>query len=190
MARITSLTPADLSGSASSVYETILGEYGPYGNMLAAFAHRPPALEHIFSYLLQSKRDALISKRHLEIALLTASQSHACHYCVSHHAPRLIEEGLSQEAVDRILEDDVPGFDELDTLVRDYAKQVTLDAARVSSEMFSALRSHFSEEQVVELTIRIALCSFFKRFNEALDIQVEDGVALELPAAHPVGAAG
>lgn len=189
MARITSLTPADLSGPASSVYATILGEYGPYGNMLAAFAHRPPALEHIFSYLLQSKRDGLISKRHLEIALLTASRAHACHYCVSHHAPRLIEEGLSQAAVDDILQDEVPGFDALDTLVRDYARQVTLDAARVSPEQFAALRAHFSEAQVVELTIRIALCSFFKRFNEALDIHVEDGVALELPATEPLGLA-
>src|SRR5690606_3360787 len=144
MTRVKDLTPADLASPASDIYKTILGEYGPYGNMLSVFAHRPPALEHIFSYLLQSKRDALISKRHLEIALLTASRAHACHYCVSHHAPRVLEEGLSQAAVDDILQDEVPGFDALDTLVRDYARQVTLDAARGSPEQFAALRAHLS----------------------------------------------
>lgn len=183
MPRVKDLLPTDLVEPASSVYGNILRDYGPYGNMLSVFAHRPPALEHIFSYLLQSKNDALISKRHLEIALLTASQAHACHYCVQHHAPRAIEQGLSQETVDHLLDPDVAGLDELDRLVRDYALLVTRDAARVPDALFAGLRAHFSEEQVVELTIRIALCSFFKRFNEALHIDVEDGVSLELP--HP-----
>ena len=35
------------------------------------------------------------------------------------------------------------------------------------------LREHFSESQIVELTLRAALCAFFARFNEALDIQLE-----------------
>ena len=62
--------------------------------------------------------------------------------------------------------------------IEDYCN---VHAARIPDTLFSALREHFSEEQVVELTIRIALCSFFKRFNEALHIDLEDSVALELP---------
>ncbi|MFT4190806.1 MAG: carboxymuconolactone decarboxylase family protein, partial [Comamonas sp.] len=86
-------------------------------NLLAAFAHRPPALEHIFSYLAQSKKDALISPRHLEIALLTASKAHACHYCVVLHEPKLAAQGISQEGIDRLLEPEVPGFDAQDLAV-------------------------------------------------------------------------
>lgn len=181
MARVADLTPSDLNGDAKAVYERILAGYGPYRSMLSAFAHRPPALEHIFSFLLQSKADALISPRHLEIALLTASKAHACEYCVAHHTPRLLEEGISQETVDNLLDKDVPGLDPVERLIRDYALIVTRDAARVSNDLFKQLREHFSEVQVVELTIRIALCSFFKRFNEALHVEIEGEVALEIP---------
>ena len=179
MARIDDILPSDLEGSARSVYERILDGYGPYRNMLSAFAHRPPALDHIFSYLLQSKADGLISPRLLEIAMLTASKAHTCEYCVAHHEPKSLEQGLSQETIDRLLDDDVPGLNEVERLVRDYALLVTRDAARVTDKLHARLREHFSQEQVVELTIRIALCSFFKRFNEALDVVAEDDVALE-----------
>ena len=42
--------------------------------------------------------------------------------------------------------------------------------------IFDRLKQHFSEEQIVELTLRIALCGFFNRFNDALQIGMEDGV--------------
>ena len=45
--------------------------------------------------------------------------------------------------------------------------------------MFSRLRAEFTEAQVVELTFRIAICGFYNRFNEALQIEIEDGVLEE-----------
>ena len=42
--------------------------------------------------------------------------------------------------------------------------------------MFEQLKEHFSEEQIVELTLRTALCGFFNRFNDVLQIELEDGV--------------
>ena len=64
--------------------------------------------------------------------------------------------------------------------MRDYAVLVTLTPSQVSDAFYSRLQTFFNEEQIVELTIRIALCSFFKRFNEALEVPHEDVVALEL----------
>jgi len=180
MARVRDLTPADLTGEARTVYERIEREYGPFGNMLSVFAHRPPALEHIFGLLLASKRDAVISKRHLEIVLLSASAAAACEYCVAHHAPRLVEQGLPQEAADRVLDDAPPGFDDVDLLVRDYAVQLTRDPKRVSDAVFARLNAVFTEEQIVEITLRAALCAFFNRFNEGLRIEVEEGALPEV----------
>ncbi len=174
MARVRNIEIDDVTGDTRAVYERIQREYGPFGNMLRVFAHRPPALRHVFGLLLESAADAVISKRHLEIVLLTASKAAACAYCVAHHAPRLAEQGLPLETVERILEPDVPGLDPLDRLVRDYALQVTRDPARVTDALFARLREHFTEEQIVELTLRTALCAFFNRFNESLGIEIED----------------
>ena len=96
-----------------------------------------------------------------------------CEYCVAHHAPRLAQEGCPPDAVARILEPEVPGLDEVDLLVRDYAIAGTERPQRIGDAMFARLRQHFSEAQIVELTLRITLCGFFNRFNDALQIEIE-----------------
>ena len=42
--------------------------------------------------------------------------------------------------------------------------------------IFVELKKHFSEAQIVELTLRTALCGFFNRFNDSLQIGMEEGV--------------
>jgi len=42
------------------------------------------------------------------------------------------------------------------------------------------LRLRFSEAEIVELTLRIALCGFFNRFNDAL--QIDDELLTEINA--------
>jgi uncharacterized peroxidase-related enzyme len=171
LARISNIQSQDLQGDARVVYERIEREYGAFGNMLGVLGHRPPAIEHLFGLLLDSARDGLITRRHLEIVLVTASRLNACQYCVSHHEPRLEQLGVAAETVRHILDPEVPGLDAVERLVRDYAAQVTNQ--RVTDTLVTKLREHFSEAQIVELTLRAALCAFFARFNEALEIQVE-----------------
>ncbi len=94
--------------------------------------------------------------------------------------PRLVEQGLAAETVEHILEPDCPGLDEVDRLVRDYAAQVTEKPQYMRDAIFEHLRRHFSDEQIVELTVRTALCGFFDRVNDALQIGIEDGVMEEM----------
>ena len=72
-----------------------------------------------------------------------------------------------------ILEIDCPGLDPIDRLVRDFSVQVTQTPGQIRDQMFDDLRQHFTEEQIVELVLRIALCGFFNRFNDALQIETE-----------------
>ena len=67
-------------------------------------------------------------------------------------------------------------LEEVDRLVRDYAVQVTEKPQYMRDAIFEGLKKHFSEEQIVELTLRTALCGFFNRFNDALQIGMEDGI--------------
>ena len=114
---------------------------------------------------------------------MAVSKLNECTYCVAHHAPRLVEQGLEAATVSRILEPECPGLNEVERLVRDYAVQVTERPQYIRDAIFEALKAHFSEAQIVELTLRIALCGFFNRFNDALPIGIEDGVLEEMLAA-------
>jgi alkylhydroperoxidase family enzyme len=89
---------------------------------------------------------------------------------------------LPPETVANILEPDCPGLDDVDRLVRDYAVAVTEQPNMIRDKMFDDLKTHFTEEQIVELTLRTALCGFFNRFNDALMIGMEDGVVADMLA--------
>ena len=176
MPRVREIEIEEVPEDTRPVYQRFASEYGPFLNQVKIFAHRPPALRHIMGLLLELAQEAILPKRYLEIVLVTVSKLNECNYCVAHHAPRLVEQGLPPESAENILADPVPGFDPVDTLVRDFAVQVTEKPGRMRDSMFDALRRHFSEEQIVELTLRSALCGFFNRFNDVLQIGIEDGV--------------
>ena len=182
MARVRDVDINEVQGDARVVYERFVNEYGPFINLVKVFAHRPAALKHIMGLLLELGDEQVLPKRYLEIALVAVSKINECTYCVAHHTPRLIGVGLGPDVVNHILDEDCPDLDEVDRLVRDYAVQVTNKPQYMRDEIFARLKQHFSEEQIVELTLRTALCGFFNRFNDAMQIGMEDGVAADLLA--------
>ncbi len=180
MARVRDVTINEVPEDVRPTYRRFAGEYGPFLNQVKVFAHRPPAVKHLMGLLLELADEALLPKRYLEIALVVVSKLNECTYCVAHHTPRLVDQGLAPETVARILDPDCPGLDDLDRLVRDYVVQVTDSPGRIRDAMFERLREHFTEAGIVELTLRTALCGFFNRFNDALQIGMEDGVIADM----------
>lgn len=64
-------------------------------------------------------------------------------------------------------------FAPLERLVLRYADGMTISGQDVSDELFAVLRSHFSEEAIVELTAHIAFENFRSKFNHALRIEAQ-----------------
>jgi len=182
MPRVREVQAHEVPEDVRPVYERFARDYGPFLNQVKVFAQRPPVLKHIMGLLLELADEALLPKRALEIAIVVVSKLNECAYCVAHHTPRLVDQGLSADTVARILEPDCPGLTPLDRLVRDYAVQVTTQPNRIRDGVFTELRMHFTEEQIVELTVRTALCGFFNRVNDALGIGLEEGVIEEMLA--------
>lgn len=173
MPRVTPLTEADLPEPVKPVFRALNGGYGHFGNQAAMLAHVPPALFHLGTMLTELKQRGAVKWRYIELAIVVVSRLNACDYCVAHHAPVLEVEGVSAEAIATLPATDHPEFDEADRAVIDYARQVTETPGRIREAMFTRLRAHFTEGQIVELTLRIGLCGFFNRFNDALQIELE-----------------
>jgi uncharacterized peroxidase-related enzyme len=173
MARVRSIASAELPPDLAEVYERFAGGYGPFRNQVAVFAHVPAAMRHLMLLLMELREAATLPKRYLEIAIVVVSKLNECHYCVAHHKPFLAVEGISPEGIDRLLEADNCELDALDRLVIEYAHAAWETPNRIREGLFDRLREHFSEAQIVELTLRITLCGFFNRFNDALQIEEE-----------------
>jgi uncharacterized peroxidase-related enzyme len=188
MTRVRSISSAELPPDLAAIYERFAELYGPFRNQVAVFAHVPAALRHLMSLLIELREAATLPKRALELAIVTVSKLNACHYCVAHHTPFLVIEGVSPAGVDRILDyREHPEFDEKDKLVVEYAIAAWEQPNRIGDGLFARLREHFTEAQIVELTLRITLCGFFNKFNDALGIE-EEADAIERFAALTVSA--
>lgn len=174
MARVRSIPPEDLPEDLASIYRRFAGEYGPFANQVAVFAHVPAAIRHLFPMLMELREAKTLPKRYLELAIVTVSKLNECHYCVAHHTPFLVPEGISAAGVARVLDyADHPEFDAVDKLVVEYSIAAWENSNRIPEALFRRLRQHFSEAQIVELTLRITLCGFFNRFNDAMGIEEE-----------------
>jgi uncharacterized peroxidase-related enzyme len=183
MARVRSIPSTELPAELAEIYERFAAGYGPFRNQVAVFAHVPAALRHLMAMLMELREAATLPKRYLELAIVAVSKLNACDYCVAHHKPFLAIEGISAEAADHVLDcADHPAFDAVDRLVVEYTIAAWNDPHRLRDRLFDRLREHFSEAQIVELTLRITLCGFFNKFNDALQIEEEDAATAGLAA--------
>ncbi|MGE0734650.1 MAG: carboxymuconolactone decarboxylase family protein [Alphaproteobacteria bacterium] len=174
MARVRDIPSSELPPDVAKIYEKFASEYGPFANQVAVFAHVPAAVRHLMAMLMELRDAKTLPKRYLEIAIVVISKMNECHYCVAHHKPFLVVEGLSSKGVDTIMDyKNHPEFDEKDKIVVEWAIAVWENPNRIRDELFNRLRKHFTEAQVVELTLRATLCGFFNKFNDALQIEEE-----------------
>ena len=133
------------------------------------------------TYLKAVRSELPTSLRLRELGICTVALLTGATYEYHHHAPDFLAAGGTQAQLDALntfvranprgLPDD-PALSELDRLVIRYAAQMTLDV-HVSDEVFNALRRHFDETGLVELTSAIATYTMVARFLVALQISPE-----------------
>ena len=189
MPRVTPLPSTALPPPIAEVYERFAG-YGPFADQAAVLAHVPSALDHLCRMLMELKARKAVPWRYIELSIVVVSKLNACAYCVAHHSPVLAIEGsvgrgdrAASECRSSRFRRCRPAGDRIcdagDAKLRTHPR----------TPCSSGLRLHFSEAQIVELTLRIALTGFFNRFNDALSI--DDGAAvaalgeLSFHPAHP-----
>ncbi|MEZ5934192.1 MAG: carboxymuconolactone decarboxylase family protein [Alphaproteobacteria bacterium] len=159
--------------------------YGPFANQIRTMtmAHCPPVLEHVMALLFALRKEGCLSRRHVELLNVTVAKLNACDYCIAHHAPGLVVEGMSDAGIARLpAYEGHPELDATDRLVVRYAVQMGEAPTRISDGFFDQLRRHFSEAAICELTWRIGLAGAFNRINQALDIEIESEL-VQLSAA-------
>ncbi len=173
MTRLSYIERDDADPDLHAIFDAVEG-YGSFANQVRTMAHCPPVLKHIMALLFDLRAKASLRTRHIELLNVTVAMVNACNYCIAHHAPGLKVEGISDEGVERLLEDDDhPELDAVDRLVVSYARQISGEPRRITDDFFGRLRAHLTEAQIAELTWRIGLAGAFNRINQALDIDIE-----------------
>ena len=118
------------------------------------------------------------------LVTVRVSQLNGCRFCVDINSATLARRAGSQAKVDAL--DgwrDSPLFDERERAALEYAEAITDSARRVSDALVEALRVHFDEDAIVELTGLIAFQNLSSKFNSALDVPAQG--FCRLPPAPP-----
>ena len=99
------------------------------------------------------------------------SQINHCSFCVDINSATLLKRGVSFEKVDALATwRDSVLFDAREKAALAYAEAVTLTDGDVDETMMTALRAHFDEDAIVELTGLVAFQNLSSKFNSALAV--------------------
>jgi len=151
---------------------------------------RKPTMLKAFLALVQAIYEPGLVSLELKklVALMTSSVS-GCQYCQAHTSFGALNAGVAPEKVAAIWEyQNHVLFSDNERVALDIAREAAMTPSGVTDAQFVALRSHFSDEQIVELVGVISLFGFLNRWNATLDTDLEPepkaGVA-KLPTHQP-----
>jgi len=135
------------------------------GNVLLAFGHMEYA----------QQRARTVSREVKLMARTLAAMQVNCPWCLDFGMHESQEMGIPEEKLHALLDyQRSPLLSEQEVLVLRYAEAMSQTPVQVPDELFAALQTHFSERQLVELTLLIAWEQCVARFNRALGIEADD----------------
>jgi AhpD family alkylhydroperoxidase len=110
-----------------------------------------------------------LDERMLELVRLRASQLNGCAYCVDMHSKNLRADGETNERIDGVVVwRETPFYSERERAALEWAEAVTLVAVdHVPDEIFERTRKHFSDDELVNLTLAISMINTWNRFSVA-----------------------
>lgn len=129
-------------------------------------AHRPEVLKSFVPFYGAIAGAGTLDRRLKELVYLTCSYANRCAYCTAAHTAGARKAGIADAELRALQAGDVQPFSAAERAAIAYARDLTQTATATESR--EALFAHFTEEQIVELTLVAALANFTNRFNNGL----------------------
>jgi 8-oxo-dGTP diphosphatase len=136
-----------------------------------AMANRPDVLKNFVPFYGAIMGPGSVDRRTKELVFLTCSYANACPYCLAAHTASGRKAGITDAEMAVLAAGGEEGFSEVEQVVIRYARELTKTANAPASR--EALRAHFNDEQVVEITLIAATANWTNRFNNGLQLMPE-----------------
>ena len=171
MARIQNPKRQPWFGSMVNLYlSRRYGKAFPALELLGHHAHYPFAYA-VFSSIFSLGRTKLPTTTKRLVTQLVA-ELNGCAFCIDLGQRMAQDENLNFQKMQRVLlfETDA-SFSSAERSALRYAQEATQVGARVSEETFAELKNHFSQREILELTVAVATENFYNRLNAPLEIE-------------------
>lgn len=117
-----------------------------------------------------------VEARFIHLINLRASQINGCSYCVDMHCKEALADGLPQQWINLVSAwRESPVYDDVERAVLAWTEAVThISQTGAPDADFDALKPHFSNEQIVGLTMQLSMINFWNR------------MAISMRSQHPI----
>jgi uncharacterized peroxidase-related enzyme len=143
------------------------------------------AAHKLFFNLQGEKGGSLTDVRDKELVAIKTSHMNGCDYCLGHNVDFGQTVGLSLEQIQAACK---PEYGESDVLserqkaLLRWTEAITRNTAEDDDEAFGAMKEHYSDAEIAELTLMSGLFNMWNRFTRALQIELEPPEERELAA--------
>jgi alkylhydroperoxidase family enzyme len=141
-------------------------------NLYRMLLHSPPVAEGWLTFLTAIRQKSGLAARVRELVIMRVAVLNAAEYEFQAHLPFAQKEGVSEAQVAALRSGDTAPFAGPERAALAYAEAMTR-SIRVPDEVFAAVRRHFDDREIVELTATVGAYNLVSRFLEALAIDHE-----------------
>jgi len=190
MARLRGVPKKDANKVIGKFYQALFGDRDPVkepgtatgtpGNWWTVFALVPYIFEHASNHfgmfgMFAEKSVSQLDPITRELGILRAGYTQGSQFVFSQHCKAARRFGLSDEKIAAIPHWQVSSlFDEKERAILAWADALILQGGRASDELFEALHSHLSDEDILELTYHVMGYNLHAVCCKALRLEYDD----------------
>ena len=190
MPRLRGVSKKNANEVVGKFYQALFGDRDPVeepgtatgtpGNWWTVFALVPYIFEHATNHfgmfgMFAEKSISQLDPITRELGILRAGYTQGSQFVFSQHCKAARRFGLSDEKISAIPHWQVsPLFDEKERAILAWADALILQGGRSSDELFEALHSHLSDEDILELTYHVMGYNLHAVCCKALRLEYDD----------------
>ena len=146
---------------------------GKLNNLYRMLLNSPPVAAGWLHLLTAIRQQCELSGRYRELAILRIAVINDAPYEYKAHIPFALKEGVTQAQIDGLKNwQNAQPYNDAERAVLAYTDAMTKQV-HFADSVFEALRPHFNQRELVELTATIAGYNLVSRFLEALMVDPE-----------------
>ncbi len=157
------------SPEVREIYEKTLR--GKPVNFQKILAHQPEVLNNSIPFYASVGRS--LERRLYELVYVRVSMVNACNYCLQHHLSASKRVGVTPDEWQALKAGDYSRFSPQEQAALKFAEKITRESRNVNDADIAALKQHFSEDQIVDLSMLIGLINLTNRVTDPLGAEVE-----------------
>lgn len=146
----------------------------PPDNLVKTIAPSSSFLDAYYQMFRTVMGDISLNDKTRELAILKVAKLNGCQYCQHRYSSLGKKAGITDEmiaALDNHEKSELFTFTEKEAL--SWAEGITKNPGGIDEELFKQLKNHFTQQQIIELTMIAAFFNMVARLCQSLEIEIE-----------------